>query len=82
MIASVCLELFHTERAHVRNLKVMQQLYYRPMKEVSDSAILAEFVSLLFPNIDDMIELHGKLPAQLMALFQIVVRLAFESCHL
>ena len=51
-------ELFHTERAHVRNLKVMQQLFYWPMRD--DAAIPADFVSLLFPNIDDMIELHGE----------------------
>jgi len=54
----VCAELFYTERAHVRNLKVMQQLFYQPMRE--DAAIGADFVALLFPNIDDMIELHGE----------------------
>ena len=51
-------ELFHTERAHVRNLKVMQQLFYRPMRE--DPAIPSDFVMSMFPNIDDMIELHGE----------------------
>ena len=59
----VYIELFHTERAHVRNLKVMQHLFYRPMND--DQAIPADFVTLLFPNIDDMIELHGESVASL-----------------
>jgi len=54
----IYVELFYTERAHVRNLKVMQQLFYRPM--LDDPAIPKDFVELLFPNIDDMVELHGK----------------------
>lgn len=54
----VHVELFYTERAHMRNLKVMQQLFYQPMRD--DPAIPADFVELLFPNIDDMIELHGE----------------------
>jgi len=53
-------ELLYTERAHVRNLKVMQQLFYRPMRD--DAAIPNDFVMLLFPNIDEMIELHGESP--------------------
>jgi len=48
-------ELFYTERAHVRNLKVMQKLFYQPM--CHDQPI--DFVNLLFPNIDDMVEIHG-----------------------
>ena len=51
-------ELFYSERSHVRNLKVMQQLFYKPMKD--DPVIPADFVTLLFPNIDDVIELHGE----------------------
>ena len=54
----VWVELFYTERAHVRNLKVMQQLLYKPMRD--DQAIPDSFVTLLFPNIDEMIELHGE----------------------
>jgi len=54
----VCVELFYTERAHLYNLKVMQHLFYRPMRD--DSTIPADFVNLLFPNIDEMIELHGE----------------------
>jgi Rho guanine nucleotide exchange factor 12 len=54
-----CLELFYTERAHVRNLKVMQQLFYRPM--INDPTIASpEFVKMLFPNIDDMVGVHSK----------------------
>jgi RhoGEF domain len=51
-------ELFYTERAHVRNLKVMQQLFLLPMLE-NPSIASPEFVNLLFPNIDEMIRVHG-----------------------
>jgi len=48
-------ELFYTERAHVKNLKVMQKLFCQPMRVDQP----AEFVDLLFPNIDEIIAVHG-----------------------
>ena len=66
-----CVELFHTERAHVRNLKVMKRLFYHPMRD--DVAIPADFVTLMFPNIDDMIELHGECGCCCWALFDLCV---------
>ena len=58
VLMCVHLELFYTELTHVCNLKVMKHLFCQPMRD--DPAIPDDFVTLLFPNINDMIELHGK----------------------
>lgn len=52
-------ELFHTERNHVRNLKVLHRVFYHHMK---NSGILQpEQIKLLFANLEDMLEIHGRL---------------------
>ena len=51
-------ELFYTEKAHVRNLKVMQKLFYQAM--LNEPWIPDDLVRLLFPNIEEMIKVHGK----------------------
>ncbi|KAL5020524.1 hypothetical protein ScPMuIL_003416 [Solemya velum] len=48
-------ELFHTEKAHVRNLKILDKLFYRPM---SKSNISQDLTEALFPNLSVMIQLH------------------------
>lgn len=52
-------ELFYTEKAHVRNLRVMQRIFYQPMRE--ENVVPPEIVNLLFPNIDDVFEVHCEL---------------------
>jgi hypothetical protein len=37
----------------------MQQLFYQPMMEDPNIAS-PDFVTLLFPNIDEMVKVHGK----------------------
>jgi len=49
-------ELFHTEKAHVRVVKVLQRIFYQPMRD--ETWISADVVSLLFPNIDELVDLH------------------------
>ncbi|KAI1707836.1 regulator of G protein signaling-like domain-containing protein [Ditylenchus destructor] len=49
-------ELFHTERTHVRNLKILYQIFYRPM--VLQRVIPPDLIKLLFGNIDDLLEAH------------------------
>ena len=51
-------ELFYTEKCHVRNLKIMDKLFYRPM--LKDGSISQEFTKSLFPNLETMIQLHSK----------------------
>lgn len=50
-------ELFHTERSHVRNLKVLDLVFRRPLAE---SGILStESMGLIFANLDEMLETHS-----------------------
>ena len=54
----IFVELFHTERSHVRNLKVLDRLFFRPILE--NSLMSREMVERLFPNLEDVIRLHTK----------------------
>uniref|UniRef100_A0A8D9EQ02 Rho guanine nucleotide exchange factor 12 n=1 Tax=Cacopsylla melanoneura TaxID=428564 RepID=A0A8D9EQ02_9HEMI len=50
-------ELFHTERSHVRALKVLDQVFYVPMR---DSQILPPDLSnTLFSNLEEMLDIHS-----------------------
>ena len=49
-------ELFHTERTHVRNLKVLERVFYRPLLDNGFS----DLVNLLFPNLPEMLEIHDR----------------------
>ncbi|XP_042905451.1 rho guanine nucleotide exchange factor 11 isoform X2 [Parasteatoda tepidariorum] len=49
-------ELFHTERTHVRNLKVLDRLFYKPM--LQEQLLPSDFLNLLFPNLEEMLEIH------------------------
>ena len=49
-------ELFHTERSHVRNLKVLERVFYRPLLDNGFS----DLVNVLFPNLPEMLEIHGR----------------------
>ena len=50
-------ELIHTEKAHVRNLKVMHKVFLAPMKQ--ESWIQFDLVKLLFPNLEEIIQVHS-----------------------
>lgn len=52
------LELFHTERAHMRNMKILDQLFNKPMLKTEH--ISQELVKALFPNLEKIISLHRK----------------------
>ncbi|XP_076868856.1 rho guanine nucleotide exchange factor 1 isoform X3 [Brachyhypopomus gauderio] len=49
-------ELFATEHAHVRMLSVLQTMFSRPLER--DAIITSEEVSAIFPNLDEIIEMH------------------------
>ncbi|GFU54515.1 rho guanine nucleotide exchange factor 12 [Nephila pilipes] len=50
-------ELFHTEKTHVRNLKVLDQVFYKPL--VQEQLLPVDFLNLLFPNLEEMLEIHS-----------------------
>jgi len=49
-------ELFHTERSHVRNLKVVDRLFHRPIK--SQQLLSPDLLQMLFGNWEEILELH------------------------
>ncbi|XP_014236833.1 rho guanine nucleotide exchange factor 11 isoform X1 [Trichogramma pretiosum] len=51
-------ELFHTERSHVRALKVLSQVFHRPLLEAQ--VLPADQLQLLFSNLDEMVQLHSQ----------------------
>ena len=51
--------MFYTERNHVRNLKIIDQIFHHPM-QVQEN-VSEEFIRLLFANIKQMIEMHSEL---------------------
>ncbi|VDP08760.1 unnamed protein product, partial [Soboliphyme baturini] len=51
-------ELFHTEKTHVRNLKVLYHVFYRRI--VSLQILPKEYVSLIFANLEEILDIHSK----------------------
>ena len=50
-------ELFHTERSHVRKLKVLNLLFYKPLLQEA-SLMPRDLLDRLFCNLDEVLELH------------------------
>ena len=46
----------YTEPSHVRNLNVLDRVFYRPLMDNGFS----HFVNLLFPNLPDMLEIRPR----------------------
>lgn len=57
-VQEVINELIHTEQKHVRNLKIMQNHFYIPIK--LDALLNEDERNLLFPNLEQILEIHGK----------------------
>ena len=55
-IQDVINELIHTEQKHVRNLKIMKNHFYIPIK--AEIYLTEDERNLLFPNLDEILELH------------------------
>ncbi|XP_023248166.1 rho guanine nucleotide exchange factor 12 isoform X2 [Copidosoma floridanum] len=51
-------ELFHTERSHVRALKVLSQVFHKPMK--NEAVLALDQIDLLFSNLDEMVQIHSQ----------------------
>ncbi|XP_055865992.1 rho guanine nucleotide exchange factor 11-like isoform X9 [Biomphalaria glabrata] len=55
-------ELFYTERTHLRNLKILDHLFNRPM--LTDVA-MSDLARALFPSMDELINCHASLNADM-----------------
>lgn len=53
----VLAELFHTERTHVRNLKVLSQVFYIPM--LKNQILSKDILHSIFANLENMKEIHS-----------------------
>lgn len=51
-------ELFHTEKTHVRNLKILNKVFYEPL--LSSNVLPAEQVKYIFCNLTEILDMHGK----------------------
>ncbi|VDM62729.1 unnamed protein product [Angiostrongylus costaricensis] len=49
-------KLFHSERTHVRNLKVLSGVFHKPMSW--NNVASSDVRELLFANVDEVIEIH------------------------
>ncbi|XP_069750687.1 rho guanine nucleotide exchange factor 12-like isoform X3 [Narcine bancroftii] len=56
-------ELFHTERAHIRKLKVLDVIFYQKM--MRDGNIPATDVRNIFSNLEEILQLHVSLNEQM-----------------
>uniref|UniRef100_A0A914MQN2 Uncharacterized protein n=1 Tax=Meloidogyne incognita TaxID=6306 RepID=A0A914MQN2_MELIC len=58
-------ELFHTERTHVRNLKILYKIFYRPM--IMQRVASPELIKLLFGNLDELLQVHSEMNSKMRA---------------
>ena len=56
-------ELIHTEKTHIRKLKVMLYIFYRPL--LSSQLLDKDKTQSLFPHLEELISIHCNLLAQL-----------------
>ncbi|KAI6235154.1 hypothetical protein M3Y95_00021200 [Aphelenchoides besseyi] len=52
-------EFYHTERTHVRNLKVLCRVFFKPIVEQKLGS--REFVKIVFGNLDELLEVHSNM---------------------
>jgi hypothetical protein len=59
-------ELIHTEQKHVRNLKILKHHFYLPIK--INMYLSKEELNVMFPNLEQVLELHCKSSSHLFDL--------------
>lgn len=52
-------ELFHTERTHVRNLKILYKIFYRPLVMLRIES--PQLIRLLFGNLNELLMVHQEM---------------------
>lgn len=48
--------MFHTERSHVRNLRVLDYIFRKPLQ--SHKILKQDDVNLVFPSLGELLEVH------------------------
>lgn len=49
-------ELFHTERSHVRNLRVIEHIFLQRI--VASKTLKQDEINLVFSNVSDVLDIH------------------------
>lgn len=52
-------EFFHTEKTHVRNLKILLVHFCQPM--LRDGIVSPDMINLLFANLDEVLAVHKEI---------------------
>lgn len=60
------LELFYTERAHVRMLKVLDSVFYK--KLTRENILPSADIKNIFTNLDEIIQLHSTFSSKILFL--------------
>uniref|UniRef100_A0A8C1ZLF8 Rho guanine nucleotide exchange factor (GEF) 12b n=1 Tax=Cyprinus carpio TaxID=7962 RepID=A0A8C1ZLF8_CYPCA len=58
-------ELFYTERAHVRMMKVLENLFYQPL--IREAILPPADIKNIFSNLEEIVQLHLSLTEQMTA---------------
>uniref|UniRef100_A0A671QAP0 Rho guanine nucleotide exchange factor 12-like n=1 Tax=Sinocyclocheilus anshuiensis TaxID=1608454 RepID=A0A671QAP0_9TELE len=58
-------ELFYTERAHVRMMKVLENLFYQPL--IREAILPPADIKNIFSNLEEIVQLHMSLTEQMTA---------------
>ncbi|XP_009300161.2 rho guanine nucleotide exchange factor 12 isoform X2 [Danio rerio] len=58
-------ELFYTERAHLRMMKVLENLFYQPL--IRDAILPPADIKNIFSNLEEIVQLHLSLTEQMAA---------------
>uniref|UniRef100_A0A0A9WXR4 Rho guanine nucleotide exchange factor 12 n=1 Tax=Lygus hesperus TaxID=30085 RepID=A0A0A9WXR4_LYGHE len=58
-------ELFYSERSHVQALRVLDQIFYKPMKE--QQILPQDQISLLFSNLEEFLTFHSQFNTSMKA---------------
>ncbi|XP_048045505.1 rho guanine nucleotide exchange factor 12 isoform X2 [Megalobrama amblycephala] len=58
-------ELFYTERAHVRMMKVLENLFYQPL--IRETILPPADIKSIFSNLEEIVQLHMSLTEQMAA---------------
>uniref|UniRef100_H3BVY5 Rho guanine nucleotide exchange factor (GEF) 12b n=1 Tax=Tetraodon nigroviridis TaxID=99883 RepID=H3BVY5_TETNG len=59
-------ELFYTERAHLRTLKVLDSVFHQRLK--ADAILPPEDIRLIFTNLEEIIQLHVSVSEQMLVI--------------
>lgn len=71
-------ELFYTERAHLRKLKVLDCVFYQRLSK--DGILPPEDIRNIFTNLEEIIQLHGNIKHVLLTYRMLIILHDTKTC--